>query len=196
MQVLHPFVAPSARDPYWDLVRQRKGRLLKPPEGSLPPAESDQSITHLRRLAERLDMPHVEYRASITSGSFFGEFPFGNAILSRHQLLGVRVLTEQIGNTRRKADRVRDRADLQDRGLLTATVVLPCGAQVRDLALTQCITYLRASLRITCSTLLLGTDQYSTVLYSKAQFTVQSQCIVHSTQYTAHSTLLQCRRRS
>eukprot|EP00976_Prorocentrum_cordatum_P099514 1191869-Prorocentrum_minimum.AAC.4 len=106
MQVLHPFVAPSARDPYWDLVRQRKGRLLKPPEGSLPPAESDQSITHLRRLAERLDMPHVEYRASITSGSFFGEFPFGNAILSRHQLLGVRVLTEQIGNTRRKADRV------------------------------------------------------------------------------------------
>jgi endonuclease/exonuclease/phosphatase family metal-dependent hydrolase len=87
-EVLHPFCAPAPDDPYWEAVRDRRGHGYEPPEGSVP---ADEAESLLMRLSQAAELPHVAYGAA-SEGAFFGRYPFGNAILSRHALQDVRRL--------------------------------------------------------------------------------------------------------
>jgi hypothetical protein len=79
-EVLHPFAPPPPSDPYWEAVRSRRGRGLK----LQPP--SDPANTCLERLRRALGLEHCTFGAATVQGSFFGDVPFGNAILSRFPL--------------------------------------------------------------------------------------------------------------
>lgn len=79
-EVLHPFEPPPPSDPYWEAVHSRRGRGIK----LQPP--SDQAQTCLERLRRALGLEHFTFGAAILQGSFFGDVPFGNAVLSRFPL--------------------------------------------------------------------------------------------------------------
>jgi len=79
-EVLHPFAPPPSSDPYWEAVRSRRGRGLK----LAPP--TDAAASSLERLRDSLQFKHCTFGAATERGSFFGDIPFGNAILSRFPL--------------------------------------------------------------------------------------------------------------
>ena len=133
-EVLHPFTAPALDDPYWDAVRERRGTGYEPPEGSVP---VDESSSYLARLSEALSMPHVAFGSASRSG-FFGKYNFGNAVLSRHALSGVRhkLLDLQPGDLTLGGQQ-RTEADLEPRSATVARVRLPGGQ-----SLGVCVTHL------------------------------------------------------
>jgi endonuclease/exonuclease/phosphatase family metal-dependent hydrolase len=95
-EVLHPFVPPAADDPYWEAVRERRGHSYPPPPGSRP--DEAHELCYLRRLSEALGLPHWSFGAASGADDepapfkrcYFAQYPFGNAILSRHELADVR----------------------------------------------------------------------------------------------------------
>ena len=127
-EVLDPFVAPPAEDPYWEAVRQRRGYGYTLPKEAVPSCKSE---AFLNRLADALELPHFAFGAATMTRSFFGKCGFGNAILSKHVLSSVRravaVSTEAdlyLGGQK------RTHQDLEDRGCLLAIVELPCGVRL------------------------------------------------------------------
>ena len=143
-EVLHPFVAPAPEDEYWLEVRERRGYGYPPPPDSRPD-EADQRC-YLRRMAEALGLTHFAYGAAAGADaeptpfrrSFFGQYPFGNAILSRHELADVRCATMQVGPADLTlGDQPRTENDLEDRQLLSARVMLPDGC-----CMGVCVTHL------------------------------------------------------
>ena len=121
-EVLHPFVAPPADDPYWDAVRQRKGYGYTLPPSATPTSSGG---GYLERLAEALGMEHVAFAPASTRG-FFGRVPFGNGILSRHAFASVErhvMCVEPSDLTLGEQPRTPD--DLEDRSVLLAAIELP-----------------------------------------------------------------------
>lgn len=148
-EVLHPFNAPAASDPYWQAVRERRGYGYLLPASSRPLEDSQHN--YLRRLADALEMPHVAFGAAVGTEdepvpfrrSFFGQLPFGNAILARHELIDIkhavlRVGPSDIEDARRLGGQQRTSDDLEDRAVTTARVVLPDGGG----CLGVCVTHL------------------------------------------------------
>lgn len=133
-EVLHPFTAPAADDPYWDAVRERRGTGYEPPAGSVP---AEESASYLARLSEALSMPHVAFGSASTTG-FFGNYNFGNAVLSRHALSDVRHerLELQPGDLTLGGQQ-RTEADLEPRSATLARVRLSDGQ-----SLGVCVTHL------------------------------------------------------
>ena len=132
-EIMHPFAAPAADDPYWQAVRDRHAHGYPPPAGSRP---DDEAESNLCRLADALDLPHWTFGAAVATEpepqpfrkSFFGQYPFGNGILSRfelgdirHTLLKVTPVDLSLGGQARTPD------DLEDRQMTTAVVQLPGG---------------------------------------------------------------------
>ena len=82
-EVLHPFLAPPPDHPYWRASANHATRGYAPPAGTLSETDASLSRTHLHRLARMLGLDHVAFAPATTRGSFFGDYPFGNAICSR-----------------------------------------------------------------------------------------------------------------
>jgi len=136
-EVLHPFVAPAADDPYWDAVRERHGHAYPPPAGSRPD-EADEHC-YMRRLAAALHMPHWAFGAAVGeddepqpfASTFFAQYPFGNAILTRFELADVRrVLLPVFPPDLTLGDQPRTPQDLEHRQLTMARVRLPGGGVI------------------------------------------------------------------
>lgn len=123
-EVLHPFTPPPACDPYWEAVQQRQGHGYKLPPEAVPSSSKDALLS---RLSEELGLPHVAFGAATECG-FFGKVPFGNCILSRHELVDVQnsvyVASE---SDLHLGVQTREPEDLEDRSLTTAIVKLPGG---------------------------------------------------------------------
>lgn len=107
-----------------------------PPLGSLPLSPSS---THLYRLAQAAGLKHVVFGCASPERSFFGRVPFGNAVLSRYELESVvhGVMRPDPAVDLHLGDQPRTLHDLEDRGVTTATVVLPGGRRVG-----VCVTHL------------------------------------------------------
>ena len=119
-EVIDPFTAPPADDPYWETVRQRRGYGSALPPAAVP---SDPSLSYLSLLSSALALPYVAFGAATTSRSFFGVSPYGNAILSRHQLKSVRnVVARSTEADLSLGGQERTAQDLEDRSCLVATV--------------------------------------------------------------------------
>ena len=56
-EVLHPFCAPAADDPYWEEVRARRGYDLDAPAPGSVPDDVAESLLH--RLADAVALPHL-----------------------------------------------------------------------------------------------------------------------------------------
>ena len=141
-EALHPFVGPPTDDPYWQIVRERRGHSYVPSERSTP----EDDANYLCRLAAALDLPFSTFCGAAGADaepvafrkSFFGQYPFGNAILSRHELSDVRHELLRVGPadlTVGTQSRTED--DLEYRGVITARVSLPNGG-----SLGVCVTHL------------------------------------------------------
>jgi endonuclease/exonuclease/phosphatase family metal-dependent hydrolase len=125
-EVLHPFAAPPPEHPYWEEVRSRHGHGLDPPEGSQPCSTAPEA--YLNRFSSATGLPHLAYVAASETGSFFGAFPFGNAILSRHPLRDVQHRILQVSTADLTlGGQARTEADLEPRAALSARVELPGG---------------------------------------------------------------------
>ena len=135
-EVIHPWSSPPPDDPYWEEIRQRRGYGRVPPLGSVPLSPSS---THLYRLAQAIGMRHVVFGCASPEQSFFGRVPFGNAVLSRYELEDVvhGVMRADPDVDLHLGDQQRTLQDLEDRGVTTATVVLPGGRR-----LGVCVTHL------------------------------------------------------
>lgn len=122
-EVLHPFVPPPPTHPYWAAVRSRRGR------GTKTPASSE--VPNLERLQAALQLKHAAFGAATEVGSFFGDVPFGNAILSRFPLEGVAhtLMPPEEGDLT-LGSQARSPEDLEARGVLCAKVCLPGGASL------------------------------------------------------------------
>ena len=128
-EVLHPFAGPAPDDPYWRDVRERRGHGRDPPAGSQPPVSSPEA--YLNRLALATGLPNCAFATGSEDGSFFGAFPFGNAILSRHALSGVsRRVLGVTAEDLSLGGQTRTSADLEPRAALAALVDLPGGASL------------------------------------------------------------------
>jgi endonuclease/exonuclease/phosphatase family metal-dependent hydrolase len=124
-EVIEPFAAPDPEDPYWREVRERRGVGCACPPGSRP---EDPAATALARLSGALRLKHCVFGVA-NEGGFFGPFPFGNAILSRYELVDVRHELMRVTDADLTLGaQSRTRADLEDRGVTTARVLLPGGA--------------------------------------------------------------------
>ena len=124
-EVIHPFTAPPADDPYWSTVRHRRGRGYTLPPEARPHGEHE---AFLARLSQALGLPHVAFGPATTTGSSFGLVPFGNSILSRHALTDVTYVAYKVSEQdMRLGEQTRTPADMEDRACILATVDLPCG---------------------------------------------------------------------
>ena len=90
--------------------------------------QCDSPEAYLNRLARATGLQNCAFATGSEDGSFFGAYPFGNAILSRHSLSGVR--RQVLGVT--PADlslggQTRTSADLEPRAALAALIELPDG---------------------------------------------------------------------
>ena len=96
-EVLQPFTAPPPSDPYWQIVREKRGHGYPPPAGSRPTNDADPS-NYLCQLSAALGLPHAAFGGAAGMDStpqdyrksYFGQYPFGNAILSKYALRDVR----------------------------------------------------------------------------------------------------------
>ena len=127
-ECLHPWAGAAADDPYWQAVASRRGNGYKLPPEALP---ADESKTHLLRLARLLGFDHVCFGCASPVRSFFGQVPFGNAVISRFALENVRhnvMHTEP--NDLYLGEQERTMADLEDRSVSTMIVDLPGGRRL------------------------------------------------------------------
>lgn len=140
-EALHPFIAPDPSDSYWSAVRERRGHGHRPPEGTRPDPADERNYLH--RLAAALGLPHCVFGAAVGEGvepeplplpfegSFFGQYPFGNAILSRFPLADVRrTLLRVTPEDLDLGNQARTTADLEHRQCTSALVQLPDGGCV------------------------------------------------------------------
>lgn len=74
---------------------------------------------------------HVSFGAATVSTGFFGRVPFGNCVLSRHELVDVRHTVLRVtADDSRLGEQERTADDLEDRAVLTAVVRLPGGREL------------------------------------------------------------------
>ena len=100
-------------------------------------AERRRLPRHDARLAAALEMPHLAFGAAAGDGdapgepfcsSFFGHYPFGNCILSRHALADVRHVRLRVSPPDLTVgSQPRTPWDLEHRSVITARVLLPDG---------------------------------------------------------------------
>lgn len=123
-EVLHPFVGPPTDHPYWTAVRERRGYGTVPPDGSFPAEEDPEA--YLNRLVHATGLSHFTFAAANEMGSFFGKYPFGNAILSRYPLTSKSsVILQVTPEDLTLGGQKRTPSDLEPRAAVAATIMLP-----------------------------------------------------------------------
>ena len=83
-EVLHPWVPPSADDPYWEAVLARRGYEYAELPNHCYTGREAEAGAHLHRLADALGLKHIAFVMANDQGFFGRGVPFGNAILSRY----------------------------------------------------------------------------------------------------------------